>query len=159
MLWAIFGHISNLHILLFIKYRNLIYDQILLITLSYSVASTIKGDIWMNWIMNQVLIKFGSPKIGVQKLNAVRSPGGHGQVTVSNIFNAFFVWWPLTQKVTGSLTGDQSSGKYHEILKNSGHFCPLTGQWVTGSRSMYDLLLKCCDHLTVAGHLILTCWP
>ena len=45
------------------KYRNLVYDPGMVITLSYQIENVIKVDIWMVWIMKQVMTKFGSLQI------------------------------------------------------------------------------------------------
>ena len=45
------------------KYKKLVYDRMMLITLSYQIETLIKVNIWKDWIMNQVVTKFGSLKI------------------------------------------------------------------------------------------------
>ena len=122
ILWAIFGHISNLHILLFIKYRNLIHDQILLITLSYSIASAIEGNIWMNWIMNQVLIKFGSLKIDISGDTMMCSDAIYHQPSYNKLNNFSWLYIDITTHPHISTNINFESTKiYHNLVYDAIH--------------------------------------
>ena len=49
-------------VLLIMKYRNLVSDSMMVITLSYLMGNAIKINIQMDSIMNQVVMKFRSLK-------------------------------------------------------------------------------------------------
>ena len=45
------------------KYKNLVCDCMMVITLSYQIAKLIEVNIWKDWTMWQVVTRFGSLKI------------------------------------------------------------------------------------------------
>ena len=56
------------------KYNNLVYDHMMMITLLYSIINMIEVNIWKDWIVTQVITKLGGLKIDNRGDTVMSSP-------------------------------------------------------------------------------------
>ena len=65
--------------------RNWVYDRLLLTTLSFQIGNIIEVNIWKDWIMKQVVTKFGSLKIDNGGNTMMCSDAIYNQTTYSKL--------------------------------------------------------------------------
>ena len=98
MLWAAFGYTSNLYVMLFMKFRNLICDRMMDIILACWMKNANKNNIWADWIMNKIVIKFSGLKIKNGGNTMMHCDATYYQTTHCRL-NKFSWWWMIKPRL------------------------------------------------------------
>ena len=102
--------------------NDLIYDRMLLITLSYWIGNVIEINIWNHWIMKHVLIKFGSLKIDNGGDTMMCSDAIYYQTTYGKLNKFSWLYIVLrTHHCISTVINFETTKFYHNLVHDSIH--------------------------------------